>query len=211
MGEKFSMHSPYAYVGNNPMKMIDPTGAEEVDDDNGNTDIAATEATNTAASENPAAANAPCNPCQPGQDPNTPTIPLSKDPVKVNGDKDAGELAGVTIHGEKDKEPASEKVEKAVAPLDKAITTTQVVGLVSKTWSVIKDSPALKALGKLTGSITLVNNGRKALEAYNKGDKAGAAKYGLMTVGQGVAMAVGEEFELTWNVVNLSYEVLQKK
>ncbi len=102
----------------------------------------------------------------------------------------------------------SESLETFVKPLDKAVTVTQTIGLASKTWSIINKSTAFEALGKLTGAITLVNNGKKALEAYQRGDKAAAIKYGFLTVGQGVAMAIGEEFELAWNAGVLVNETL---
>jgi RHS repeat-associated protein len=89
--------------------------------------------------------------------------------------------------------------------VDKSATIAQTIGLANKTVALINKSSAFEVLGKLTGAITLVNNARKTYNAYNNGDKAGAIKYAFLTVGQGAAMAVGEEFELAWNATTLVY------
>lgn len=103
-------------------------------------------------------------------------------------------------------------MEQFLSPLDKGATLATTPGLWSKGYRLASEgSSALEVIGKFTGAVTLVNNGRKTYEAWQKGDRAGVIRNGLLTIGQGVAMGVGEEIELGWNGITLIYDFLKKE
>ena len=96
--------------------------------------------------------------------------------------------------------------------LDHGLTLALTPGLFNKVYRLASESSTvLEVIGKFTGAVTLVNNGRKTIDAWNKGDRKGAIVNGLLTIGQGGAMFFGEEIELGWNAGTFLLDLYKKK
>jgi hypothetical protein len=67
--------------------------------------------------------------------------------------------------------------------------------------------PILGTLARVTGVITIYNNGSEAREEYKKGNYMKAAWKGFEAAGTGVIMFFGgEELELGWNLATMAVD-----